>query len=517
MADLTYIDEYSDWFDCTLASGYTRNTVQGQFNYRIEPNADKSGYDLSVWTRLRTKYNFNWSGDGNLSVVVTWRGSDGSTKKYSGSIETQTPLYIEENTDEYQETDWNGPVKFAGIPAVGVETLNFDVDLDFLRTTCLICYEDGVTPAGHGPGVASTIWEHDDPGYDHDHYQHFYDTRSISVKQIPLLQPSVISDIVNTNKYNDSDGISASTDMISLSWTVSGTAGTSYYKLGDGSWNELSNATSVNIPNLTAGTTYDIKVKNTNSAGDSNILSITVRTRHSAPVITLTYKSSELEALKFEWSSDKELDSAEYKINDGEWIDRDFKGIKGNFTVSQLEPNTKYTIYVRGTSISTYDSLESNEASASGTTNDIARIETIGNCIFGKDITITIKNVATDVTKLKIWTNTASKTIEFVFDVTDKTYTFKPTQNQLDQMYRCYTNKNEIPIYFQVYVTGSKSKQWFDDEYQKSLQLTGIVKTAYIGVEDKPMRAQAFIGVDGKPMRAIAWIGDVNGKARRCT
>ena len=512
---LSYIDEYTDWHDITMASGYTRNTIQGQMHYRVEPNSDKSAYNLSVWTRLRTRYTFNWAGQGNLSVVITWTGTDGSTKKYSNSMQTSTPLRISQTSTDYQVTDWNGPLQFNGITATGVKSLNFNVDLDFLRTTCSVCYEDGVSPAGKGPGVASSSWDHTESGYDHDHYQHFYDTRTVSVEDIPLLYPSVLSSIANTNKYNNSAGISAATNSISLSWSLSGLAGTSYYKVGSGSWTATSSTTSATISGLSAGTSYTIQVKNVNEAGDSNILSITVRTRHNAPVIDLTYSSAALESLTFSWTSDKSLQSTEYKIDSGSWTNLKMTGTSGTFAVDGFSPNTSHTIYVRGVSTSTYDSLSSNEDSASGTTLDMARITSVGDCIFGNNISVTIKHVATSNTaKLKIWTSGNSRTPSFEFTVTNGTYTFSPTQTQLDDMYKCYTTTNSVPIYFQVYTVGTQN--WTDTRQDKSLQLTGIAKTMHIGISNSPRRAQGFIGVSNSPRRVVAWVGDANGKPRRC-
>ena len=277
MADLTYVDVTTDWFNVTLASGYTRDTVQGQFRYRVEPNGDKSAYNLSVWTRLRSRYTFNWNGQGNLSVTITWTGVDGSSKRYYNSMETNTPLHIDQTSTEYQETAWNGPLQFTGITATGVQSLNFNVDLDFLRTVCLVCDEDGVTPAGKGPGVVSSSWGHVDDGYDHDHYQHFYDSRTVNVEQIPLVYPVTLSSITNTNKHLNNNNVSASTNSISLSWLLSGNAGTSYYKVDSGNWIASSSTTSVTISNLSAGTSYAIQIKNVNESGDSNILSITIQ------------------------------------------------------------------------------------------------------------------------------------------------------------------------------------------------------------------------------------------------
>ena len=82
-------------------------------------------------------------------------------------------------------------------------------------------------------------------------------------------------------------------------------------------------------------------------------------------------------------------------------------------------------------------------------------------------------------------------------------------------MYKCYTNTNDIPIYF-LLTTNGDNKNWNDIQQNKILQLTGIAKTAHIGINNSPRRAQVFIGDENKkPRRSVAWVG-VSDIARRC-
>ena len=234
------------------------------------------------------------------------------------------------------------------------------------------------------------------------------------------------------------------------------------------------------------------------------------------PVVSLTYASNTMESLVFNWKSDISLASCEYKVGSGSWVNLGVTGTSGSFTVGELTPGTSYTVYFRGKSGASYGSLSSNEVNANGSTIDIARITSIGECIFGNSITIVAKKPATNTATLKIWTTGNSRTPEFTMQILDGSNTFTPTQEQLDQIYKCFSNTNSIPIYFSLTTTGNW-KNWSDTQQQKSLELTGIVKTAYVSVNNNPKRAQAFLGINNTPKRAIFWIGDENNKPRRCT
>lgn len=229
----------------------------------------------------------------------------------------------------------------------------------------------------------------------------------------------------------------------------------------------------------------------------------------TAPVVSLTYENNNIDTLSFKWSSDKELDTAEYKIDSGSWISIN-AGTSGAITISNLTPKTEYHIYFRGKA----NGLNSNEALATGTTLDIAHIVSIGECIFGQDITINISKPA-NRTLLRIWTVGNSLEPMFEMNAVNGNNIFTPTQEQLDQMYRCFSNSNNIPIHFTLITMGNETN-WADTAQQKSLQLTGIVKTAHVSIDDIPRRAQVLLGIDNIPRRAIFWIGDENNKPRRC-
>ena len=469
----------------TCTGSGSHDWITADFMIQVNANAANTAYDINVYARIDSGGRMNWTGDGDIRVTC-----NGITK----SAQVTLAMYSSGTTA------WDGPVTFS-FGAPGTVALNMNFDLDLTRTTG--------TNGRPGP-------THNSDGGNLQHF--YYNNYIITVGDggvPPLIVPPTISGLTNTNKYNSDNGISASTNSISVSWTETGTVTNRYYRVNSGSWVTISSP-SVTIPNLTAGTSYTIEVASSNSAGDSNYLSTTIRTRHNAPVITVTVTSRQLDSLTFSWTSDKPLASLQYrKSTEVTWIDSGTYGTSGTITISRIAPNIVYSAYFKGVSTAVYDSLDSNNAIVTTSTLDMARITSIGDCIFGNSITINVSKAVSNTTKLKIWTTGNSLKPEFEIDVVNGANTFTPTQEQLDKMYKCFSTENSITIYFSLTTTGQWSN-WTDDQQSNTLQLTGIAKTSHIGVNNTPKRAQVWIGVNGVPRRAIVWVGDANNKPRRC-
>ena len=457
--------------------------IIADFKIEAAANSTNTAYNVNVYARIDSEGRMNWSGNGTLRVTC-----NGKTDAKAVELEMYSS----------GTTAWDGPASFS-FGAPGEVKLTMNIDLDLTATTGF----NGL------PGPT-----HNSDGGNLQHF--YYNNYSITIGDgglPPLIVPPVISTLTNTNQYNSNTAISASTNSIDIKWTESGTVTNRYYRINSGNWVSISSA-STTITNLTEGTSYFIEVKSSNSAGDSGILSTTIRTRYSNPVVTLSYDSRTIDSLIFKWTSNKLLESSQYKIGNGSWISAG-SGTSGIITVTQLTPNTQYTIYFKGQTSATYDSLSSNEVFVSSTTSDMAHITSIGDCIFGNPISIVISKEITNTTKLKIWTTGNSLKPEFEIDVIGGVNTFTPTQAQLDQIYKCFSTTNSIPIYFSL-TTNGQWNNWTDDQLNKTLQLTGIAKTAHIGIGNVPKRSQVWVGIDGTPRRAIMWIGDADNKPRRC-
>ena len=355
---------------------------------------------------------------------------------------------------------------------------------------------------------------------------HIVQTISLTAPEAgnPPAQPT----LTNNNKYNNpatgiQNGVSASTTSLTIGVSTSDWGKPDEAKIywscnnGGGSGN-LNKASQFTISGLKPGTTYKVDVYLANSKGNSATSSITIRTRNAIPVVNITLNSVDLEQLIFNWTSDKDLKSTEYKIDNGSWVQLGQTGRSGTFTAQWFDPKTTHTIHFRGTSTNALDALLSVEKSASGTTHDRAHITAIGECTFGLNISVTIKSESNKQLKVEVWTEGNSLTPRFTFDnigIGDRTWTFAPTQDQLDQMYRCYPKSNTIPIHF-LLTTHGEWKDWEDNQQDETLTLTGIAKTAHIGDNsNKPRRCQAWVGDEtNTPRRAVIWVG-VDDQARR--
>lgn len=372
-------------------------------------------------------------------------------------------------------------------------------------------HDDGAGSCGNdweispGPGPAAD----DKPGWE------IPNTRS-TLTTVPA-----ISNLRNDSPYNENTGVSSSMYDINLRWDHDdGSAATQgYYSINNGGWVQAGTAnngyTTCSIHQLTPGTSYNIRVKNSNEAGDSNILSITVRTRHRAPVITITNITAELEALTVSWSSDKSLRTLQYQLNgtSESWITTGDTGTSGSFKISGLDYNTEYTIYLRGTSTSTYDSLTSSAINESEETLDISHITNISTLIFGTSFTVTISGESNNTMSLRIWTTGNGRTAEVTVRPQKGSNTITLTQDQLDNVYRTFPRANTMTMYFQLSTVGSET--YTDTRLNRTLTLTGIARTAHIGVSNRSRRSDVYIGVGNKPRRCVSWVG-VNGTARRC-
>ena len=330
-----------------------------------------------------------------------------------------------------------------------------------------------------------------------------------------------ISNLRNNNPYNGNSGVSEYMYDINLRWDHTGGSDSTqgYYSLNNGSWVAAGTAnngyTTCSIHNLTPGTSYNIRVKNSNEAGDSNILSIKIRTRHQIPNVTITGITAELEALNVSWTSDKDIKTLQYQLNgtSGSWITVGQTGYSGTFRIAGLDYNTNYTVYLRGTSTSAYDSLTSNVVKSSKETLDISHITNISTLIFGTSFTVTISGESNNAMSLRIWTTGNSRTAEVTVTPQKGSNTITLTQSQLDNVYRTFPRANTMTMYFQLSTIGTQT--YADTQTSRTLTLTGIARTAHIGISNRPRRCDVYIGVGNRPRRCVTWIG-VSGTARRC-
>ena len=396
------------------------------------------------------------------------------------------------------ENDWFGDIygDFSG---------TIHVDLNDGATECYLAmrcaqYED---TGGNSCTISSAA--DSDPGYEIPGTRITLDTTD----------PPVISNLRNTNPYNGHTSISASMDSISFAFDSTGEDAPTktYYSFGD-YWREIPNAgTSHSISGYQPGTTVKFNVMGSNEAGNSNILDGVIRTRYENPVVTATVVGSGLESLTVNWSSTRPLKQLDYSIAGGYEIIQLNGDKSGTITLTGLSPNTRYPIYINGTSTDEYDTLGSETITIYGTTASIPTITNISAITHGQSFTITVNNPSKLSTTIKIWVSGNSVRLDKSIDTTTNgSVTVTLSESEWDKVYRSFPKQNTHTLYAQL-VTHA-SKDYSDSQKSKTITLTGIQKTAHIGVSNKPRRCQVYIGIDGKPRRCVSWVG-VNNTPKR--
>lgn len=338
-----------------------------------------------------------------------------------------------------------------------------------------------------------------------------------------ISDPANLTAIYNDNKYNNNAGISAAETSIRVDVRTSNYLEEVAYTLNGGSWiytspqGEYGLGYKQNITGLKAGTSYAIVFSGKKRGGDwnpsSNYQKITIRTLHAKPSITTSVKTRGLESVIISWTSDKNIKTIQYSLDGGAWKNAQTGQNKksGDYTVSGLSPNTKYTIKTRLISTDTYDARTSNESSQTPTTYDIAKITSSADLIFGDILHITKTNPSGVSNDVKIEIPLSTSVVIGTYSASSNDFNITFTDDEWDKMYRTYTNENTVPFKITVITHGTKD---YTSSKSGTLTLTGNAKTARVGVSNVPRRAKCWVGVGGSAKRAVVWVG-VDGKGRR--
>ncbi len=134
---------------------------------------------------------------------------------------------------------------------------------------------------------------------------------------------------------------------IVLNWTKS--AGATGYKVqaGSGDVTTLGDVATYTFEQLTAGTSYDLKVIAFNAGGDSAAKSISASTLPSAPGVPSGLTTSGITQTTITLGWTKVADSAGYQVNGGALSDWHDAGDVASYEFTGLSAGTSYTLQVR--------------------------------------------------------------------------------------------------------------------------------------------------------------------------
>lgn len=309
------------------------------------------------------------------------------------------------------------------------------------------------------------------------------------------------------------------------------------YSLNGGGWNTVANCTgdNFNIGNLTAGTSYNIKVRYTNSVGSTESGPITISTLHKSPILTITKNESKSNYAKavFDWSSDKPLSYLEYTVGT-ETTKRKASLAnpqKGTIEVALVEGGV--SIKAKGRSTQTYHYRWSGEPTATAPTPEPPQATLDGELIFG--LPIKVKGLPTGGISSEAYVLNEAK----FYHITgtsgtgnETELTINPTQDKWDLFYKDYpgntdSNPNQLmcrigySVTFEVEENDEEGNVTIREVMVTSHKVTpmilkGHAKTAHIGVNNSPRRAQVWYGdSSGRARRGVTWAG-TSGGTHRC-
>ncbi len=190
-----------------------------------------------------------------------------------------------------------------------------------------------------------------------------------------------------------------------------------------------------------------------------------------------------------------------YSIDNTNWVH-----ITAQYTtISGLNPNTKYTIYIQARNASN-NNLKTT-VTCSGITYDIAKISTLNNFEHGSNESVTITNPASISNLILVMKIGETQILSRTVSAGNNTISFSDTE--LDNMYKKYGNGSSLTATFIVYGSG------YTNSKNCTITLKGNQKTIKNNVSNSWKRGKTWINVKGVWKRAVVWT-NVNGTWRRC-
>jgi hypothetical protein len=198
------------------------------------------------------------------------------------------------------------------------------------------------------------------------------------------------------------------------------------------------------------------------------------------------------------WSSDKTIDALYYSINGGttwNYISNP-NAASGSYTISNLVPNTTYSIVTR---MKSRDSqLYGNSSAMNIQTYDIARLQDLAEIIHGNTTEIKATNPANryplNLTILINETEVIKRNIQSL------PYNLTPTVEESDAIYRMYGMNQQLQSTVILTADGQ-----YTDELSIPFIYKGNQRTAKVNIEGSIKRGKISVNVGGSYKRATSW------------
>lgn len=215
---------------------------------------------------------------------------------------------------------------------------------------------------------------------------------------------------------------------------------------------------------------------------------------------------AELNTVKIIWKTNESCRNIKFGIDESKMNEKNVVSAGGTEVISNLSPNTEYTVYINFERNDSKLYLPKNQTYKIKT-KDYAKITDAKNFIHGDGTTIQITNPAS--LSLNLEMKIGSNSILTKTNVVTGTNSISFSDTELDKIYKLYGNSNSLTVTFIVSGSG------YTNSKTCTVTLAGNQKTSFLKVNNSIKRAKIFVCVNGQIKRAVAWTCQ-NGKIKRC-
>lgn len=214
---------------------------------------------------------------------------------------------------------------------------------------------------------------------------------------------------------------------------------------------------------------------------------------------------AELNTVKIIWKTNESCRNIKFGIDESKMNEKNVVSAGGTEVISNLSPNTEYTVYINFERNDSKLYLPKNQTYKIKT-KDYAKITDAKNFIHGDGTSIQITNPASLSLNLEMKIGSSSILTKTVATGTNL---ISFSDNELDKIYKLYVNSNSLTVTFIVSGGG------YTNSKTCTVTLAGNQKTSFLKVNNSIKRAKIFVCVNGQIKRAVAWTCQ-NGKIKRC-
>lgn len=215
---------------------------------------------------------------------------------------------------------------------------------------------------------------------------------------------------------------------------------------------------------------------------------------------------AELNTVKIIWKTNESCRNIKFGIDESKMNEKKVVSAGGTEVISNLSPNTEYTVYINFERNDSKLYLPKNQTYKIKT-KDYAKITDAKNFIHGDGTSIQIINPAT--VSLNLEMKIGNNSILTKKNIVTGTNSISFSDTELDKIYKLYGNSSTLTVTFIVSGGG------YTNSKTCTITLKGNQKTSRNNVNGSWKRAKCWININDVWKRAVTW-QNINGTWRRC-